>query len=149
MSRTYVTAVEKLPGMRIVGAVSRSGRKPENWPPNKPLEVSDSLRGIRGDFDAVILTTPNGMHSGLAQSKGNGRAELRLRYPKPAVPGGRPPSESCLLSSLRVQARRVEPESGSRRTQATAKRQARSGNDGDSGSATPGALFAARHHSGS
>jgi len=66
MSNTYVAAVRKLPGLRVVGVVSRSGKKPKSWPADEPLETAASIRAIRSPFDAVILTTPNGMHRGCA-----------------------------------------------------------------------------------
>lgn len=60
IARTYVAAVEKLPGLEVVGFVSRSGRRPEYAPGGH--EVARSLGEIRGNFDAVILATPPGLH---------------------------------------------------------------------------------------
>jgi len=59
ISKTYVAAINELTSSRIVACISRSGNKlidlPEigSWP---------SLDSIPVDFDAVIITTPNGLH---------------------------------------------------------------------------------------
>jgi predicted dehydrogenase len=58
-SNVYVTAIGNLPDSELVGCVSRSGRRPANAP---DIECKPSLAEINADFDAVILTTPNGMH---------------------------------------------------------------------------------------
>lgn len=63
MSRTYVRAVENIPNAGIVGVVSRSGSVPECMDPGR-VEVADSISGISAEFDAVIVTTPNGLHHG-------------------------------------------------------------------------------------
>lgn len=59
ISNTYVAAVKNLPGSEIVGCVSRSGRRPRSAP---QLECKTSLAEIATPFDAVIVTTPNGLH---------------------------------------------------------------------------------------
>lgn len=59
ISNTYVAAVDKLPGSEIVACVSRSGRRPESAP---HLECRASLAEIAASYDAVIVTTPNGLH---------------------------------------------------------------------------------------
>jgi UDP-N-acetyl-2-amino-2-deoxyglucuronate dehydrogenase len=59
ISNTYVAAVNNLPGSEIVGCVSRSGRHPQSAP---HLECQASLAEIKSPFDAVIITTPNGLH---------------------------------------------------------------------------------------
>ena len=59
ISNTYVEAVKKLPGSEIVGCVSRSGRQPRSAP---QLQCTSSLAEIATPFDAVIITTPNGLH---------------------------------------------------------------------------------------
>jgi predicted dehydrogenase len=59
ISNTYVAAVKNLPGSEIVGCVSRSGRRPRSAP---HLECKSSLNEIVTPFDAVIITTPNGLH---------------------------------------------------------------------------------------
>jgi len=59
ISNTYVAAVKKLTGSEIVGCVSRSGNRPKSAP---ELECKASLAEITAQFDAVIITTPNGLH---------------------------------------------------------------------------------------
>jgi predicted dehydrogenase len=59
ISNTYVAAVGKLPGSDIVACVSRSGRRPSSAP---QLECKSALADIETPFDAVIVTTPNGLH---------------------------------------------------------------------------------------
>jgi len=59
ISNIYVAAVGKLPGSDIVGCVSRSGRRPQSAP---HLECRATLAEISTPFDAVIITTPNGLH---------------------------------------------------------------------------------------
>lgn len=58
---SYIQAVDRIEGVRITGLVSRSGRKPESLPAN--IEIATSLDQIQQEFDAVILATPNGLHS--------------------------------------------------------------------------------------
>ena len=59
ISNTYVAAVKNLPGSEIVGCVSRSGHRPQSAP---QLECKSTLAEITAEFDAVIITTPNGLH---------------------------------------------------------------------------------------
>lgn len=59
ISRTYFTAVGNLPGMKVVGFVSRDGRRP---PDAADVEVASKLEDISAPFDAVILATPPGLH---------------------------------------------------------------------------------------
>ncbi len=59
ISNTYVAAVKKLSGSEIVGCVSRSGHRPQSAP---QLECKSHLAEISAEFDAVIITTPNGLH---------------------------------------------------------------------------------------
>lgn len=59
ISNTYVAAVNKLPGSEVVACVSRSGHRPQSAP---QLECKASLAEITTPFDAVIITTPNGLH---------------------------------------------------------------------------------------
>src|SRR5512146_621543 len=59
ISNTYVAAIAKMPGCEIVGCVSRSGRRPTSAP---HLECKVNLADIESPFDAVIITTPNGLH---------------------------------------------------------------------------------------
>ncbi len=58
ISNAYAKAIKNIPGAEIVGAVSRQKHHP-TW--DVP-EVEASLSGIRSDFDAVIICTPNGLH---------------------------------------------------------------------------------------
>ncbi|MFA9438247.1 Gfo/Idh/MocA family protein [Uliginosibacterium sp. sgz301328] len=59
ISNTYVAAFKNLPGCELVGCVSRSGRTPKDAP---HLECRASLAEIQAPFDAVIITSPNGLH---------------------------------------------------------------------------------------
>jgi UDP-N-acetyl-2-amino-2-deoxyglucuronate dehydrogenase len=59
ISNTYVEAIRQLPGSELVACVSRSGRCPERAP---DIECHSNLENIRAPFDAVIITTPNGLH---------------------------------------------------------------------------------------
>lgn len=56
---TYVRALANVPGAELVGCVSRSGRRPGAAP---DLACAPSLDEVRVPFDAVIVTTPNGLH---------------------------------------------------------------------------------------
>ncbi|NBV23772.1 MAG: gfo/Idh/MocA family oxidoreductase [Proteobacteria bacterium] len=60
ISRTYLRAIAQLPGVQAVGVVSRSGRRPEGLPAE--AGVFPTLADVNVPFDAVILTTPNGLH---------------------------------------------------------------------------------------
>jgi len=60
ISRTYVQAIDRTPGLALAAMVSRSGRRAENAPADLP--VFPSLDAVDIDFDAVILCTPNGLH---------------------------------------------------------------------------------------
>lgn len=62
ISNTYVNAIEKINGARVSGFVSRNLKKPSACKDFSSVEVSDSLSGIKNEFDAVILCTPNGLH---------------------------------------------------------------------------------------
>lgn len=59
ISNTYIRALEKLPASRLIGCISRSGRSPSAAP---DLPVWQDLTQIDRDYDAVIVTTPNGLH---------------------------------------------------------------------------------------
>jgi predicted dehydrogenase len=59
ISNTYVAAIKKFPYSEIVGCVSRFGRRPQSAP---HLECKANLAEITAIFDAVIITTPNGLH---------------------------------------------------------------------------------------
>ncbi len=60
ISRTYLKAIDRSPGLELVGVVSRSGRGIENAP--EELPVFGALAEVDVSFDAVILCTPNGLH---------------------------------------------------------------------------------------
>jgi len=62
MAETYTTVLDKLPGMRLVGVVSRSGNRPEGVADDAPIEVAAAISDINQEFDAVIVATPNGVH---------------------------------------------------------------------------------------
>jgi len=59
ISNTYVKALSELPNSELVGCVSRSGKK-LSAAPNIPCWPD--LKSVSVDFDAVIVTTPNGLH---------------------------------------------------------------------------------------
>lgn len=59
ISKTYIKAVENVKGAKITGCVSRSGRSPETAP---GLKSFPSITDANVPFDAVIITTPNGLH---------------------------------------------------------------------------------------
>lgn len=61
IANSYVTAIEKMDSIEIVGVVSRSGRKPESLK-SKNVKVASSLKDMKTEFDAVLIATPNGAH---------------------------------------------------------------------------------------
>ncbi|MDQ8021734.1 MAG: Gfo/Idh/MocA family oxidoreductase [Moraxellaceae bacterium] len=61
ISRTYIGAIANIPGSEVVGCVSRSGRRPA-VAPDMPCWPTITAAASAIDFDAVILTTPNGLH---------------------------------------------------------------------------------------
>jgi len=60
IAKSYVQALKNVAGAEFVGVVSRSGNRPEGTSEN--IEVAPSLAAIKTPFDAVIVTTPNGLH---------------------------------------------------------------------------------------
>lgn len=60
ISRTYLKAIDRSPGLELAGTVSRSGRQIEDAPDGLP--VFPSIADVNVPFDAVILCTPNGLH---------------------------------------------------------------------------------------
>ncbi len=56
---TYINALGRMPESNITGFISRSGRHPEAAP---ELPVWSDLAEVDLPFDAVIITTPNGLH---------------------------------------------------------------------------------------
>jgi len=61
IAKTWVGALAAL-DFPLVGVVSRSGRRPEGTSGEPP--VFASVPQVEVDFDAVIVTTPNGLHRG-------------------------------------------------------------------------------------
>lgn len=59
ISNTYVRGIAELEESEIVGCVSRSGK---HLPAAPDLPSWTSLELVDVDYDAVILTTPNGLH---------------------------------------------------------------------------------------
>ncbi len=62
IAHTYLTAIDKLPRLEVVGFVSRSGRLPAYVDRLAKLEVAPDLTGVEAEFDAVVLATPPGIH---------------------------------------------------------------------------------------
>ena len=74
ISNTYVQAISELPESEIVACVSRSGRHLSALP-NVPSCVE--LEKVVDDYDAVIITTPNGLHcAGILAAADNGKHVL-------------------------------------------------------------------------
>jgi predicted dehydrogenase len=61
ISRTYVSAIGRLEDVQVGAIVSRSGLRPENLQ-DESVPVVPALADLPADVDAVILTTPNGLH---------------------------------------------------------------------------------------
>jgi len=61
ISNTYIRAINEIEGSEVVGCVSRSGNSPKENP-NLPSKT-DLISYSNVDFDAVIVATPNGLHS--------------------------------------------------------------------------------------
>jgi predicted dehydrogenase len=59
IAKTWTLALERMEG-DLVGCVSRSGNRPQNA--RSDLPVYPSITAVDRPFDAVILTTPNGLH---------------------------------------------------------------------------------------
>ncbi|SMF03602.1 Predicted dehydrogenase [Alteromonadaceae bacterium Bs31] len=59
ISNTYVKAISELEHSELVGCISRSGK---HLPANAEAPCWPSLAAVKADFDAVIVTTPNGLH---------------------------------------------------------------------------------------
>lgn len=60
ISRTYFNAIGNIDEAEVVGVISRSGRKTDSV--GDDVEVKSRLEDITVDYDAVIITTPNGLH---------------------------------------------------------------------------------------
>jgi len=77
IANTYVEALRKLPEARLVGIVSRSGKRPSKLGEATGVEVRAGLREITAPFDAVIVATPNGLHhEGIEEAAALGRHVL-------------------------------------------------------------------------
>lgn len=77
IANTYVEVIRKLPDARLVGIVSRSGKRPSRLGDDPGVEVRPALRDITTPFDAVILATPNGLHHvGIIEAAALGRHVL-------------------------------------------------------------------------
>jgi UDP-N-acetyl-2-amino-2-deoxyglucuronate dehydrogenase len=59
ISNTYIRAIKNIAGSDVVGCISRSGCTPQSAP---DLPCWNSLSDVDRAFDAVIITTPNGLH---------------------------------------------------------------------------------------
>ncbi len=59
ISNTYVQAIAELPGSKIVGGVSRTGKR---LPADPHIPIWPTLDLVDTDFDAVLVATPNGLH---------------------------------------------------------------------------------------
>jgi UDP-N-acetyl-2-amino-2-deoxyglucuronate dehydrogenase len=59
ISNTYVAALKNIQGSTLVGCISRSKKHPTSAP---DLPCWESLSQVDIPFDAVIITTPNGLH---------------------------------------------------------------------------------------
>lgn len=59
IANTYVAALAGVDGSELVACVSRSGRAPASAP---AIECRTALADVQAPFDAVIVTTPNGLH---------------------------------------------------------------------------------------
>ena len=61
ISNTYVNAINNIDNASISAIVSRTGKTP-NALKGSAIEIAESIVAIKSDFDAVIVTTPNGLH---------------------------------------------------------------------------------------
>ena len=60
ISRTYIKAMDELPGSEIVACISRNGNRPQQA---EDLPSWSALNEVVIPYDAVIICTPNGLHS--------------------------------------------------------------------------------------
>ena len=61
ISNTYCQAINKTQDAELAGIVSRSGKRPPDA--GEDIPVVTDLNEISCDYDAVIVATPNGLHS--------------------------------------------------------------------------------------
>jgi predicted dehydrogenase len=60
ISNTYCQAIGKIAEAEIAGIISRSGKRPPDA--DKSIPVVNDLDAVPGDFDALIVAVPNGLH---------------------------------------------------------------------------------------
>ena len=77
ISNIYVSAIAKLSGSEVVACVSRSGRRPAAAP---QLHCAASLSELTMPYDAVIITTPNGLHHQAAIEAAQVWQEIRPEF---------------------------------------------------------------------
>lgn len=74
IAKTWALALARMGG-ELVGCVSRTGNRPQHVHPDLPLYPSISAADLA--YDAVILTTPNGLHHlGAVEAAGLGKHVL-------------------------------------------------------------------------
>lgn len=61
--KTYIKAINNIEGSTICGFISRSGNNPSSA---SGLPVWSSLKDVNCDYNAIIITTPNGLHHKVA-----------------------------------------------------------------------------------
>ncbi|MBO5760297.1 MAG: Gfo/Idh/MocA family oxidoreductase [Lentisphaeria bacterium] len=61
IASTYVRAAANVPTIEITGCVSRSGKRPQGM--DSSIPVYPGISDVTGEYDAVILATPNGCHA--------------------------------------------------------------------------------------
>ena len=62
ISQTYWRVIENIKEAEVTGFISRSQVRPDYVPNNRTVEIQKTLNQIKMDYDAVIVTTPNGLH---------------------------------------------------------------------------------------
>ena len=60
ISRSYFQAIDNIHGAEIIGVISRNPDQAGAF--GQGVEVKGDLDSITGDYDAVIIATPNGLH---------------------------------------------------------------------------------------
>ncbi|MDD5597764.1 MAG: Gfo/Idh/MocA family oxidoreductase, partial [Victivallaceae bacterium] len=61
ISNTYCQAINKIPEAELAGIISRSGKRPPDA--GESIPVLSDLNAVPGDYDAVIVAVPNGLHN--------------------------------------------------------------------------------------
>jgi len=62
ISGTYYNAIKNIEEAEVAGFVSRSLKNPSYINSSDNIEIKDSLKNIKTNFDAVIICTPNAYH---------------------------------------------------------------------------------------